>query len=133
MKKSMRTLINLFTLALLLVGIVTCHTNNMKIFQTGADLLVLNSNIQFYNEQARKTDNMTAEAEKDFEARRDIYNSEDFVIRTFSNQNALIKIAIIFLAFLSYPVMVVVVAFQILRTYYTLNKKTSKRRAVLVR
>lgn len=130
MKKSMRTLINLFTLALLLVGIATCHTNNVKIFQTASSLIVLNDNIQFYNEQSRKTDSMTADAEKDFEARRDIYNSEDFVIRAFSNQNAVIKIAIIFLAILSYPIMFVVVAFQILKTYYTLKKKTSKRKAV---
>lgn len=130
MKKSMRTLINLFTLALLLVGIATCHTNNVKIFQTASSLIVLNDNIQFYNEQSRKTDSMTADAEKDFEARRDIYNSEDFVIRVFSNQNAVIKIAIIFLAILSYPIMFVVVAFQILKTYYTLKKKTSKRKAV---
>lgn len=133
MKKSMRALINLFTLALLLVGIATCHTNNVKVFQTASNLIVLNGNIQFYNEQVRKTDSMTAEAEKDFEARRAIYNSEDFVIRTFSNQNALIKIAIISIAILSYPIMFVVVVIQILRTYYTLKKKTSKRKAVLVR
>ena len=113
--KTTRFVINLLTLCIMVVGMITLHGVNTKILSTTVDLLVIRDNISFYNEQPRKTDAMTTEAEDWFEERQEIYESEDFVIRTFSNQNTLVKLIIILMTLASYPVMIFIFLVNVAR------------------
>lgn len=127
MRKILRALINLFTIALLLLGAYQLHTIDMKIFQTAAQLLDLNSNIRIYNELVIKTDDSTKEVKRHFEARDEIYQSNDPTIKWFSNQKAIVKIIIILLAIVSYPLMLLMIGIYIYRM--TILIKTKRKRA----
>lgn len=76
--------VTIVTLLSLILGAVVIVQGSWKIAGTGLKLWGLNSKIQYYNESPRKTDEWTEECEQHFEERRQIYNSDDPVIRTFS-------------------------------------------------
>lgn len=79
-----------------IVASITIIGLSAKLAWTCAKLAIINDNIQFYNEAERKTDEMTKEAEELFEFReKEFYNSEDFMVRTFSNLNPIVKILVI--------------------------------------
>lgn len=83
---------------ILIVGTLTCLKVANKIVATSIDLYVARDNISFYNDQHRKTNEMTMEVRKDFEARNEIYNSEDPLVSWYSTRNILVKIPILITA-----------------------------------
>lgn len=93
-KNRARAMIIVFLFSI--IGSITIIGLSAKLVWTCAKLAIINDNIQFYNEAERKTDEMTMEAEELFEFReKEFYNSEDFLVRTFSNLNPLFKILVI--------------------------------------
>ena len=96
-----RITVTIVTLLFVLLGVVKAEQICYKISTTGASLMVLNNNAQFYNEQEQKTDAMTENftAEKK-ERNEKFYQSEDLLIRVYSNLPALMKLAIWFLSLL---------------------------------
>ena len=96
-----RITVTIVTLVFVLLGVVKAEQICYKIAKTGASLMVLNDNAQFYNEQARKTDAMTDtfEAEKK-ERNEKFYQLEDLLIRVYSNLPAMVKLTIWFLSLL---------------------------------
>lgn len=96
-----RITVTIVTLVFVLLGVVKAEQICYKIAKTGASLMVLNDNAQFYNEQARKTDAMTDTFEAERKERNEkFYQSEDLLIRVYSNLPALVKLAIWFLSLL---------------------------------
>lgn len=81
---------------MVILGLIVYICNSVKIYKTALELFVLNDNIRYYQEQSIKTDSMTNEAQKDIEIREnDFYNSNDPVIRWFSNLYGLIKLVVL--------------------------------------
>ena len=75
---------------------------NTRIIATAGTLANISMEIQDYNVSTRKTDEWTERIEQIQEERQSIYNSDDWLIRTFSNSNDLFKFAFILLAIGSY-------------------------------
>ena len=123
MQKKLRAIIILMTFVALLLGTVEIIRTSNKIVATSAKLIVLNDNAVFYNEQPIKTDEMTEAYLENHSLRQEIYNSDDMVIRTFSNQNFVVKTAILLLAFAMYPTMLLVWIFQINTFVYKVKRK----------
>ena len=81
---------------MVILGLIVYICNSVKIYKTAWELFVLNDNIRYYEEQSIKTDSMTIEAQKDIEIREnDFYNSNDPIIRWFSNLYGLIKLVVL--------------------------------------
>ena len=99
-----------------------------KIIVTSAKLVILNDNAQFYNEQPRKTDAMTESYLENDALRQEIYNSEDDLVRIFSNQHALVKAVILLLALAMYPLLLLVWIRQIYMVTYKFRKYLNIRR-----
>lgn len=86
------------TFLMLIFGTFVVLESSWKIIDTSIELVDINCQTQFYNEQVRITDEMTEEQEKLNEERQALYNSNDYVIRSFSTQNFLVKALILVLA-----------------------------------
>ena len=86
------------TFLMLISGTFVVLESSWKIIDTSIELIDINCQTQFYNEQTRKTDTMTEDQEQLNEERQAIYNSNDYVIRSFSTQNFLVKALILVLA-----------------------------------
>lgn len=100
-----------------------------KVIYTGCSLIVLHDNTDFYNEQSRKTDAMTSEQEKENQERNDnFYQSEDSIIRTYSNMNAFFKIVLLFLALFAYLLIPLMWIGQILRFVRVTTRRIRKSR-----
>lgn len=81
---------------LVILGLIVYICNSVKIYKTALQLFVLNDNIRYYQEQSIKTDSMTNEVQIDIEIREnDFYNSNDHIIRWFSNLYGLIKVFVL--------------------------------------
>lgn len=123
MQKILRAIIALMTFVALLLGTGVIITASNKIIGTSAKLIALHDNASFYNEQVIKTDDMTEGYLENHNERLEIYNSEDVVVRTFSNQNFFVKTAILFVALAMYPVMLLVWVSQISNCVYKVKRK----------
>lgn len=99
---------------------------NNRIIATAVTLVNISMEIQDYNESYRKTDEWTERIEQIQEERQAIYNSEDWLIRTFSNNNYLFKIAFILLAFGSYIAVIVIWIGVIIEIAENVSKKIKK-------
>ena len=86
------------TFLMLIFGTFVVLESSWKIIDTSIELIDINCQTQFYNEQTRKTNTMTEDQEQLNEERQAIYNSNDYVIRSFSTQNFLVKALILVLA-----------------------------------
>ncbi len=102
-----KTATTIVAILVLIVGNFVIPKECQKITKTCANLIVLNDNIQFYNDSPVKTDAMTAEAKYWMSERQKIYDSQDSVIRTYSRQNALFKGVAGIIAFLAIPAVVI--------------------------
>ena len=81
---------------MVILGLIVYICNSVKIYKTALQLFVLNDNIRYYQEQSIKTDSMTNEVQIDIEIREnDFYNSNDHIIRWFSNLYGLIKVFVL--------------------------------------
>lgn len=133
MSKTKRYAINILVLLMLILtmasGTKTLLSTNYKIVSTASSLIVLHDNAQFYNEQYRKTDAMTEEYLKNQAERENFYQSEDSVIRFFSNQHTLVKVLILVLVVvttLSTPVMWLFFLFMIKRQMFPKKKRKNQ-------
>ena len=88
------------TLLMCILGSISLLTNSWKIIKTSVELADLNCQTQFYNEQSRITDAMTERQEVVNKARQAIYNSDDYVISSFSCHNFFVKSVILLTAIL---------------------------------
>ncbi len=91
-----RITVTIVTLLFVLLGVVKAEQICYKIAKTGASLMVLNNNAQEQKTDAM-TENFTAEKK---ERNEKFYQSEDLLIRVYSNLPALMKLAIWFLSLL---------------------------------
>ena len=134
MNKKMRTLINILTLVIMLFGMVSIFNMSGKVLNTAWNLAFLNDNIQFYNEATRKTDEMTQDVMEDIEERdNNFYHSDDIIVRGYSNLNIVLKIAVILVAILSYPLTAFIVALQLIKTIrVALKRKQHKKHSNVV-
>ena len=128
MKKFMRIVIIILTFLALVFGTIEIARMSNKIIVTSAKLVILNDNAQFYNEQPRKTDAMTESYLENDALRQEIYNSEDDLVRIFSNQHALVKAVILLLALAMYPLLLLVWIRQIYMVTYKFRKYLNIRR-----
>ena len=81
---------------MVILGLIVYICNSVKIYKTALELSVLNDNIRYYEEQPIKTNEMTIEAQKDIEIRENnFYNSNDPVIRWFSNLYGFFKVLVL--------------------------------------
>ena len=67
-----------FTLnVMVILGLIFFISNSVKIHKTAWQLFVINDNIQYYQEQPRKTDEMTVDIIEEFKYREEkFYNSK---------------------------------------------------------
>lgn len=128
MKKFMRAMIMILTFLALVFGTIEIARMSNKIIGTSAKLVILNDNAQFYNEQPRKTNAMTESYLENDALRQEIYNSEDDLVRIFSNQHALVKAVILLLALAMYPLLLLVWIRQIYMVTYKFRKYLNIRR-----
>ena len=126
MRHTQRIMVILLTLFTLLVGSITILKANVKIIDTASELIALNDNIRFYNEQARKTDEMTEDYMRYDAARKELYNSEDTVVHMYSNSHALIKIFLLILALLSFVIVPYVFLYNLVHMVRRLKKYRRK-------
>ena len=98
MKNERKFLVKILLFLTLLMGTIATINVSITIITTSAKLFVIRDNISFYNEQIIKTDDMTVEYKTNVEKREQIYNSENYVEREFSNRNLLVKFVVLVLA-----------------------------------
>lgn len=99
---------------------------NTRIIATAGTLANISMEIQDYNVSTRKTDEWTERIEQIQEERQSIYNSDDWLIRTFSNSNDLFKFAFILLAIGSYIAIIIVWIGVIIEIAESVSKKIKK-------
>ena len=99
---------------------------NTRIIATAGTLDNISMEIQDYNVSTRKTDEWTERIEQIQEERQSIYNSDDWLIRTFSNSNDLFKFAFILLAIGSYIAIIVIWIGVIIEIAESVSKKIKK-------
>ena len=86
--------VKIFTLLSLIWMTIIVFLTSLTIFLTANKLIIINDNIDFYNESPRKTDSMTESVLEDFAAREELYNSNDIVVRLYSRSPLFLKLTI---------------------------------------
>ena len=99
---------------------------NTRIIATAGALANISMEIQDYNGSMRKTDEWTERIEQIQEERQSIYNSDDWLIRIFSNSNYLFKIAFILLAIASSIAVIIIWISIIVEIAERVSKKIKK-------
>lgn len=121
-------------LSLLIMTLITLFYCAPKVISTAAKMAVLNDNIQYYNEQYRKTDEMTEGVQKYFDARNEYYNSQDTLVHWFANLNSLFKMLVSVAAIASYPMFLymwtVLIATRVRRMRRAKVREQQQRRKV---
>ena len=93
-----RTISIVILTSLCFMAIVMIAKQSWKIINTAAQLIQINDDISYYNDCPQKTDVMTKGIEKLYQLRQEIYDSSDFVVRTFARAWAPVKVVILILA-----------------------------------
>ena len=131
MNNTKRIMVKILTILTLVIGTVTILQTNAKIIKTSGKLLVLHDNAAYYNEQYRNTDEMTEEYLADNAERQKIYNSEDTVVRVFSDSPTIIKMVVLVLALASFLLIPYMWFTLIIRELKRLAYKSRKSRKVI--
>ncbi len=97
-EKKRRKLLKFSVFFSLIGGIVFLETVSCIILKTSMDLLFFMYDAQQYNAQALKTDEMTERFVETQQERQKIYNSDNVIVRVYSNANILVKLAVLALA-----------------------------------
>lgn len=90
-----RTLTKILVLLVLLAGTLAIVYTNVNIMKSAVELAILREEARYYNSQPVKTDEMTQEFLEVHAERQQIYQSDDFVVRTFANQSCMVKLLIL--------------------------------------
>lgn len=121
--KPLGTLARLLTVLVLIVGTLGTLKLSGKIVSTGVNLMVLSDNASYYNEQYFKTDEMTRAYEQNHKERMKFYNSDDPVVKGYSNMWTLPKVISLLLALAMYPGVGLVWLYVLLNIYFKAEKK----------
>lgn len=121
-------LVTIVTLLCLVAGTVTVERQCLKIFETGIELMLIRSDATRYNASYRKTDEMTAEFESNDYERQLIYNSDDTVIRVFSNLPTILKLLVWLVAMAAIICVPFLVLLYILKRIYAIKKRYERRK-----
>lgn len=89
-----RTTVTIVTLLCILLGTGMIEKACWKAVATGTNLMILNYEVRRYNEQLYKTDAMTDKYNEITDKRNEFYQSEDTIIRVFSNLPTIPKLSI---------------------------------------
>lgn len=108
---------------LLIVGTISIFSCLHKIILTGVNLIVLNDNIRYYNEAARKTDRMTDQVEEYFAERAKYYNSEDQVVHFFANLPTLAKALVLLITLATYLAVPAMWVILIIQRIYVIKRR----------
>lgn len=96
-KNRRKSIIIVFLLVILASITIISIIFSVKLIIISAELIIISDDIQVYNESKRKTDSMTEEAMELFEFReKEFYNSQDVMVRWFSNLHPIFKVIVIF-------------------------------------
>ena len=93
----------LVVLMLVFMSAELINANN-RILITGWDLFNISLEVSDYNEATITTDEMTERIQQVEGMRYEIYHSEDWLIRTFANSHVSVKLVVILMAIVCYPV-----------------------------
>lgn len=110
-----RTLVTIVTLFCIVIGAIVLVQNCCKVVAVGTNLIILNDNAQFYNEQPRKTDAMTEDFNEALIERNKFYQSEGTVTRVFSNLPSFFKLCTWLLAIVGIPAIPLAVLLHIFK------------------
>ena len=129
MKNRMKkTVINIVTLVLMFLGMVQVFQMNETIWKTTAGLANISSQITKYNAAHVKTNEMTAQMYDIFaERQNDYYESDDMIVKGYSNLDSLGKLLVIGIVIASYPVCMYIVALQATKTLAIALGRTRRR------
>lgn len=95
-----RLLLWISALALITVGCFKIAQVTVKVLETQFQLAAIADDIQFYNEQVRKTDTMTDEANQLFAARNALMHSDDPIVALAARPGFSIVIVLLGIAIL---------------------------------
>ncbi len=98
-EKRRRQLLRFLVFFSLIGGIVFLETVSCIILKTSMELLFFVYDAQQYNAQAVKTDEMTERFLESQKERQKIYNSDNVIVRVYSNANIVVKLAVLEIAF----------------------------------
>ncbi len=128
---NIRTIAALLAMCLLLVGGIVVERASLTVVKTSAQLFIISDNIQFYNDSYVKTQKMTDEVREQFRLRQEnFYESDDFVVRTFSNSFVLVKLLIFVLAIGAIPLVPAICFYKIRELLYILLKRMRATRII---
>ena len=125
-----RTLVIFLTLLILVTGCVSLLQCSAKVVKTGTTLTLIWFSHNQYNEAATKTSQLTQYYNQDEAERKALYNSEDWVVRTYSNCNIVVKIVVLLLAmasFLFFPYLVFLFVLESICEYIRKNRIYKRR------
>ncbi len=108
---------------ILIVGTICIIACANKIVTTAANLIVLNDNIQCYNEAARKTDEMTNQVEEYFAERSEYYNSKDRLVHFFANLPTLVKALVLLITLATYLAVPAMWVILIIQRIYVIKRR----------
>ncbi len=108
-KRMLRTLVNILSLLAMVLGTIQILQISNKIIMTSADLMVISSNVNYYNEHMLKNSTTEEFYLANDNRRQELYNNDDVIIREFSSiENSFVKAGVLLLAISMYPMMIVV-------------------------
>lgn len=125
MRKNNRS--NILATIILVVLTIIFGCIATKIITTSMEMAIIKINIEDYNKQTTKTDASTEKIREEFELREEMYQSDDMIVRIFSNQNILIKVFACILA-IGYYYLAIYVWSNIIRTKYKKSQRIKKKR-----
>lgn len=126
--KKIRNIVRLLAVLLIVIGsIYTVQVCN-KVVVTGLQLIVLRDNASYYNEQYFKTDEMTEAYNQNHAKRQELYNSEDSIVRGYSNLGSITKALAWIAAVMMYPGICLVWLYIIMNVIFKLERTFKRRR-----
>ncbi len=130
-QKTLSVMVTIVTLLCLLLGNCTVVRESCKIVGAGGCLMLLNYNATAYDESYRKTDQGAEEYLEIQAEREEFYQSEDTVIREYSNLPGPIKLAVWFLAVFAIPGVPLLSLLYVIREAYSfsIRRKKEKQRS----
>lgn len=128
-KHVINVLVTIVTLLSVIFGAYTIAGKCCEVARTGLSLLILNGNISSYNSLEVKTDEATEEVSKDFEARQELYNAEDPIVRAFCRLPTIAKAIAWVAAIVAVPMVPAVTVMNVfLNVLKALREKAARKR-----
>lgn len=113
-----RNTVTIVTLLFMVIGATVIGRTCWKVASAGTTLAIINCNAQSYNEQTYKTDEMTDSYNEASDIRSALYQSEDTVVRVFTNLPTLPKLCV---WLLSLSVLIIILLITILGIVKEIN------------